>query len=117
MGQMNALLAGSHRFIHALMSLDAGWMHTPAVPARPAFLAFAADVEETLSLLSAALRGRPVRQADFPDLREDHNQLLQSGDPHAERYALVNIEADRSTNSLNTLREQVLARVRAERAD
>jgi hypothetical protein len=116
MGQLNALLASSHRLIHAVMSLDAGWMHTPAVPARPASLAFAADVEKTLSLLSAALRGTPVRQADFPDLREDHNQLLQAGDPRAERYALVNVEADRITNSLNTLREQVLAQVRAEKA-
>jgi len=116
MGQLNALLASSHRFIHAVMSLDAGWMHTPAVPARPAFLAFAADVEKTLSLLAAALRETPVRQADFPDLREDHNQLLQSSDPHAERYALANVEADRITNSLNTLREQVLAWARSEKA-
>jgi hypothetical protein len=116
MGQLNALLASSHRFIHAVMSLDAGWMHTPAVPARPAFLAFVADVEKTLSLLAAALRETPVRQADFPDLREDHNQLLQSGDPHAERYALANVEADRITNSLNTLREQVRAWARSEKA-
>jgi len=116
MNRLNALLASSHRLIHAVMSLDAGWLHTPAVPARPAFLVFAAEVEKTVSLLAAALRGAHAHPADFPDLREDHNQLLQSGDPHAERYALVNIEADRITNSLNTLREQVLARVRAERA-
>ncbi len=116
MNQLNALLASSHRFVHAVMSLDAGWLHTPAVPARPAFLTFATDVEKTLSLLTAALRGAPVRHADFPDLREDHSRLLQSGDPHTERYALVNVEADRITNSLNTLREQVLKRVRAEKA-
>jgi hypothetical protein len=47
-------------------------------------------------------------QKEFPDLRKDHNQLIQSSQPSAERYALVNVEADRITNSLNTLREQIL---------
>jgi len=116
MSQLDALLASSHRLVHAMMSLDAGWMQTPTVPARPAFRAFAADVEKTLSLLAAALRGAHVPLGEFPDLREDHHRLLQSGDPHTERYALVNVEADRITNSLNTLREQTLKRVRAEKA-
>jgi uncharacterized membrane protein YccC len=116
MNQLNALLASSHRFVHGVMALDAGWLHTPAAPVRPAFREFAADVEKTLTLLAAALRGTRVHHGDFPDLREDHHRLLQSGDPHTERYALANVEADRITNSLNTLREQVLAWVRAEKA-
>jgi len=116
MNQLNALLASSHRFIHAVMSLDAGWLHTAEVPERPAFLTFATEVEKTLSLLAAALRGTPAHPNDFPDLREDHHRLLESGDPHTARYALANVEADRITNSLNTLREQVLAWVRAEKA-
>jgi len=116
MNQLNALLASSHRFIHAVMSLDAGWQHTAAVPVRPAFLTFATEVEKTLLLLAAALRGTPAHPNDFPDLREEHHRLLESGDPHAERYALANVEADRITNSVNTLREQLLAWVRAEKA-
>jgi len=42
--------------------------------------------------------------------------MVQSGDPKIERYALVNVEADRMVNSLNTLREQVLKRQRAKAA-
>jgi uncharacterized membrane protein YccC len=106
--QLNALLASSHRFVHALMALDAGWLHTAAVRPREAFHTFAMHVEKTLDLLSAALRGKRVQLKEFPDLREDHHVLLQSGDQKIERYALVNVEADRIVNSLNTLREQVL---------
>jgi len=106
--QVNALLASSHRFVHAVMALEAGWLHTAAVPARMAFRTFAADVEETLDLLAAALRGAHVQLKEFPDLREDHHVLRQSGDQKIERYALVNVEADRIVNSLNTLREQVM---------
>src|SRR6267154_2553026 len=92
--QLNALLASSHRLVHALMALDAGWMHTAAAPARTAFPTFAAHVEKTLSLLSAELRGQHVQLKEFPELREDHHQLVQSGDQKMERYALVNVEAD-----------------------
>ncbi len=115
MNQLNALLASSHRFVHAVMALDAGWLHTAAVPARTAFRTFATDVEKTLELLAAALRGKHVQLNEFPDLREDHHVLVQSGDQKIERYALVNVEADRIVNSLNTLREQVMGRVRQER--
>ena len=108
MNQLNALLASSHRFIHAVMALEAGWLHTAAVPARTAFRTFAADVEKTLDLLAAALRGAHVQLNEFPDLREDHGVLLQSGDQKIGRYALVNVEADRIVNSLNTLRGQVM---------
>jgi hypothetical protein len=86
------------------------------VPPRAASRQFAADAEKTLALMAKMLRGIHVQAKEFPDLREDHRELLQAGDPHAERYALVNIEADRITNSLNTLREQVLARVHEESA-
>lgn len=114
--QLKALLASSHRFVHALMALDAGWLHTAAARARTAFPTFAAHVEKTLSLLSAELRGRHVQLKEFPDLREDHHQLVQSGDQKIERYALVNVEADRIVNSLNTLGEQVMERVHAKHA-
>jgi uncharacterized membrane protein YccC len=114
--QLNALLASSHRLVHALMAVDAGWLHTAAVAPREAFHPFAAHVEKTLELMSAALRGNRVQMKEFPDLREDHNVLLRSGDQKVERYALVNVEADRIVNSLNTLSEQVMERVRAKSA-
>jgi uncharacterized membrane protein YccC len=114
--QLNALLASSHRLVHALMALDAGWLHTAAVAPRPAFRPFAEHVEKTLDLLSAALRGQRVKMNEFPDLREDHHVLVQSGDEKIERYTLVNVEADRIVNSLNTLREQVMELVRPRHA-
>jgi hypothetical protein len=65
-------------------------------------------VELTLYYLSAALRGSRIATGDLPDLREDHHALLESGDSRVERYALVNTETDRITNSLNTLAQEVL---------
>lgn len=108
MTQLNALLATSHRLVHAIMALDAGWMQTVQVPARPPFKAFATDVEKTIAQLILALRGARLSASDFPNLREDHNHLIDFGDAEIDRYGLVNVEADRITNSLNTLREQIL---------
>lgn len=118
MTRANAMLASSHRFAHAMMALEAG---IPAPksgsqpPPRPEFRQFAAAVDETLRLLAAKVRGEKVGERDFPDLREAQLRLAGSGDPQLERYALSNIEADRMTNSLNTLREQVFAWKRATR--
>jgi uncharacterized membrane protein YccC len=114
LGRVNAMLASSHRFAHAMMALEAG---IPAASAqvqaqsapRPEFGKFAEAVEMTLKLLAAKIRGEKVAERDFPDLRESYLQLASSGDPRLERYALTNVESDRMTNSLNTLREQVFA--------
>jgi uncharacterized membrane protein YccC len=103
----NAMLASSHRFIHAVMSLEAGLASSHAAPPREAFRTFSHDLEKTLYFLAARLRGSPVAPNDLADLREDHNQLVRSGDTLNERYALVNVETDRMTNSLNTLAGQV----------
>jgi hypothetical protein len=105
---LGAMLASSHRLAHALMALEAGLASTQPVPPRGAFHHFANDVEFTLYQLSASLRGSPLSREQLPDLREDHHALVQSGDSLTERYALVNIETDRITNSLNTLSEEVL---------
>ncbi|HMD08299.1 MAG TPA: hypothetical protein VKH63_12240 [Candidatus Acidoferrum sp.] len=115
MNQLNAILVSSHRFMNAVMALEAGWRHTP--PSRPMaeFGVFAEDVEKTLELLAKMLGGEKVRTKDFPALREDHQRLLQAGDSRTEQYVLVNVEADRITNSLNTLREQVTEWVRAQK--
>jgi hypothetical protein len=106
--QLNAIRASSHRFVHAIMAMDAGWLQTTQVPTRPPFKIFAADVKKTISQLVAASRGARVQESDFPNLRADHNQLIEYGGADTERYALVNVEADRITNSLNTLREQIM---------
>ena len=112
LSQANAMLASSHRFAHAMMALEAGIPARSAQgqiqpPPRPEFRKFAEALEMTLKLLAAKIRGEKVAERDFPDLRENYLRLASSGDPRLERYALTNVEADRMTNSLNTLREQV----------
>jgi uncharacterized membrane protein YccC len=101
------LLSSSHRYVHAVMSLEAGLERSHPEPARDAFLTFSNHVDLTLYLQGAVLRGSQVEPSAFPDLRADHNQLAGAGDALNERYALVNIETDRMTNSLNTLTNQV----------
>jgi uncharacterized membrane protein YccC len=105
---LQAILANSHRFIHAAMALEAGLFRSQPVPARPEFAQFANHVDSTLYFLAAYLRGVPVEPGDLPDLREDHRALVRSGVSHAERYELVNVEADRVTNSLNTLSVELM---------
>jgi hypothetical protein len=105
---MGAILASSHRLVHAMMSLEAGLSRSQPVPARAAFRTLADHIELTLYFLAAGLRGSPLTLSHLPDLREDHHALIASGDPLAERYALVNIETDRMTNSLNTLSEEIV---------
>ena len=71
-------------------------------------MTFANHVELTLHSLAESLRGSELSMEELPDLRADHHALVHSGDALAERYALVNVESDRITNSLNTVREQLL---------
>jgi uncharacterized membrane protein YccC len=112
---LSAMLASSHRLAHAFMALEAGLAISPAMPPREAVSKFANDVELTLYSLVAALRGSPLKLQELPDLREDHHALVQTGDSHIERYALVNVEADRITNSLNTLSEQIVEWIESSR--
>ena len=104
---LDAMLATSHRFAHAVMALEAGLTRSNPVPARPQFVAFANNVELTLHSLASALRGSRLRAEELPDLRAGHHALIHAGDPLTERYALVNVEADRMTNSLNTFAAQL----------
>ena len=101
------MLASSHRFAHAVMSLEAGVLSATRPPIRPEFKVFAADVITTLRGLSEELRGKRLTNQKWPDLQEDHRRLIESPLRTGEQYALVNVEADRIANSLNTLREQV----------
>jgi hypothetical protein len=105
---LQAALASSHRLAHALIALEAGLASSRPVPTRDAFRPFANDVELTLYYLAAALRGSPLDREHLPDLREDHHALVHSDYSADERYALVNVETDRITNSLNTLSEELL---------
>ncbi|MGH9667314.1 MAG: hypothetical protein ACRD9L_23065, partial [Bryobacteraceae bacterium] len=105
---LSGILASSHRLAHALMALEAGLASSHPVPARAEFTPFANDVEMTLYSLAAALRGSPLHREALPDLREDHRMLANSGDSLTERHALVNVETDRITNSLNTLSEDLM---------
>src|ERR1017187_7099834 len=107
---LQAILANSHRFIHAAMALEAGLFRSQPVPARPQFATFANNVDSTMYFLAAYLRGAAVEPGDLPDLREDHRALVQSGASHVERYELVNVETDRVTNSLNTLSVELIQR-------
>jgi uncharacterized membrane protein YccC len=106
---LDTILANSHRFIHAVMSLEAGLVQSRPVPARDSFRVFTSHVDLTLYYLAAALRGSSIAAADLPDLREDHHTLEHSGDAGVERYALVNVETDRIVNSLNTLADEIFA--------
>ena len=101
------MLASSHRFIHAVLSVEAGILPSARPTIRDEFRIFAGDVNKTLEALAAELRGSHPSTQKWPDLREDHRRLTQSPLSAGEQYALVNVEADRMTNSLNTLREQI----------
>lgn len=100
---VTAILAASHRLIHAVMSLEGGLVDAPPVKDREAFTRFANHLELTLYYLASVLRGARLTLDALPDLREDQHGLLISGDPRVQRYALVNVETDRITNSVNTL--------------
>ncbi len=105
---LSGILANSHRLAHALMALEAGLANSRAVAAREMFAPFANAVELTLYHLAAFLRGSPLNAADLPDLREAHTALTESGGASIDRHALVNVETDRITNSLNTLSGEIL---------
>jgi uncharacterized membrane protein YccC len=104
---LNAILVNSHSFVHAVMALESGLYQTQRAPARSATMRFAAKVDLSLKAIEAALRESAALPNDLPDLREAHNQILQSPDPVMGRHTLVNVETDRITTSVNTLAEQV----------
>ncbi len=104
---LTGMLASSHRFLHAVLSVEAGFVPGPSTKIRDEFRIFAGDVKIVLAGLAAELRRARPAGHKWPDLREDHRRLIQNPLGVIEQYALVNVEADRMTNSLNTLREQV----------
>ena len=112
LARLSAVLASSHRFIHALMAIDAIFSHKPALCSSPPLKRFISNLEKTLALLASTLRGVRVPSKDFPDLREEHRLMVHSrtGDESSalERFDSINVETDRITNSVNTLAEQIM---------
>jgi uncharacterized membrane protein YccC len=108
----SALLASSHRLAHALMALEAGLSTqgsgNGSGPPHEAFRKFLNDVDFTLYYLAAMLRGSPLTPDHLPDLREAQRALVHSADSQNQPHALMNVEADRIANSLNTLSEELL---------
>jgi uncharacterized membrane protein YccC len=111
---LETILANSHRYIHAVMALEAGLLRSRPAPTRPAFREFANAVDATLYFLAAYLRGSQAEPGDLPDLRALQQTLEHSGGAGVERYALVNVEADRIANSLNSLALEITHWVGAE---
>lgn len=104
---LTGILASSQRLAQALIALEAAIASNASVPPRAAFHRFADDLERTLEGLSKRLRGASVDPAALPDLREDHHALVHSAESGVALYALVNVETDRITNSVNTLSADV----------
>src|SRR4029077_8062978 len=107
-----------HRFAHAMIALEAGIPQNPTPVPEPGFKMFCEAVIKTLELLSAAAKGRRIPEREFPDLRAAYMKLTQTSDAQRDRNSFIDTEIDRMTNSLNTLREQILAwrRTKGERS-
>jgi uncharacterized membrane protein YccC len=104
---LHAIMVSSHSFVHAVMALEAALYRTQAVPTRPATLKFAEEVDKTLEAAAHSLRTREPLPRDLPDLREAHNKIAGSRPKPARRYEMVDMETDRITTSLNTLKENL----------
>jgi uncharacterized membrane protein YccC len=103
--RLQGILASCRRLAHALLALEAALGDgTPSAPLRQ----LAADIEATLTRLTSLLRGSTSPAEPWPDLRQDHRALMQSAGPDESQSLLV-IEADRITNAMNTLREEIQA--------
>ncbi|MGC2658030.1 MAG: FUSC family protein [Bryobacteraceae bacterium] len=107
MSNLNSILASSHVAIYSITALEAGFrrIHPRCAPA--VFLKFANDVEFTLYDLSANLRNAPAAFTQWPVLRDDYNEIADIADSDPQARFIVE-EADRLTNTFNTLREKVL---------
>jgi uncharacterized membrane protein YccC len=104
---LTGMLASSHRLVHAVMSIEAAILPSHRPHVREEFRNFSASINTTLTGLATTLRHPRQPMPRRPDLREAHRCLIEAPGAEAEQYALVNVEADRMANSLNTLSEQI----------
>jgi uncharacterized membrane protein YccC len=114
---LRAMQASSNRFAYNVMALEAGDKNSFNLDEKRIFKLFSQRVEQTLFLLSEAMRAAKKEQIPLtlPDLRAAQLELtqLELKKTHSQTHAVqgpasVYAEIDRITNSLNTLREQVL---------
>jgi uncharacterized membrane protein YccC len=108
LGQAEALLASSHRFVRAVMALEAALYHPGGVLAPPSLHALAADVDATLSILGQRLRDPSTTDlpASLPDLRADERALahaLAAEHGPGEARGVLAAQADRIANSLSSM--------------
>jgi hypothetical protein len=89
------------------MSMESALYRTDPVPARAATVKFSRDVDRTLEAAAEALRLRKPLPRDLPDLRAAQKKIAGSESAPAQRYELVNVETDRITTSLNTMKEHL----------
>ncbi|MEO8050593.1 MAG: hypothetical protein ABI833_09280 [Acidobacteriota bacterium] len=106
---LSAMLASTRRLARALRALEAAIGTKGAAPVLPAFRVFADHVDLTLYYLAAVLRRSEIAPDMLPDLRADHCALLDSQEQSGQPEALIDTEADRLTNAVNTLREKSFA--------
>lgn len=103
-----AIMASSHAFVHAVMTMESGIYHTEPVPIRAATREFAIKMTDALHTMSSWLRGQNVPAGvNLPDLRAAQTGILRAPVTPSERYTLIDRETDRATVSVNTLAEQV----------
>ena len=107
LSSLAGMLASSHRFIHATMAIESGLATSAPNVSPQAFEQLAGDVAATLLYCARLLRRGTPGGEPLPDLRRDHQMLLEADAAFAGKHALLHSETDRITNSLNTLREQV----------
>jgi hypothetical protein len=100
----DALLASSHRFVRALMALEAGLYHgsiTPATAAAP-LRRLSDDVDLTLGALIAHVCDGS-QTIDVPDLRDDERRLARCLTADGQASAVLRLQADRIANTLGTM--------------
>ena len=105
---VRSMIASSHRFVHAIMALEASETKNTTSPASPELQRFVADVQSTLLGLERVLRGQKTGSTEMADLRNDFRLLLKADDQYFHWQALEAVEGDTIVNSLNTLTEQIL---------
>jgi uncharacterized membrane protein YccC len=103
---LSAMLASTRRLARTLLALEAA-IGPETASLSPAFRTFADHIDLTLYYLAAVLRGSSISPELLPDLRADHRALLNPSEQSGQPWALVNTEADRLTNAVNTLGEEV----------
>lgn len=108
---MLGVLANSHRFVNSALKLEANLYGFESRPMDALLGDFVRDVDTTLAEFVRALRSGS-RPAELPDLRADHGVLVErerkltaedDGRDMDTRIGSIAIEADRMTNSLNTI--------------